>query len=73
MMEKDKELKSPEGRGRGKGLEILRISEEPPVPPNNVVRIVDIIQITKIETLSQILGGKTRLNDDVLSLIDEFF
>jgi hypothetical protein len=65
MMEKDKELKSPEGRGRGKG--------EPGVPPNNVVRIVDIIQITKIETLSQILGGKTRLNDDVLSLIDEFF
>ena len=40
---------------------------------NNVVRIVDIIQITKIETLSQILGGKTQLNDDVLSLIDEFF
>lgn len=40
---------------------------------DNVVRIVDIIQITKIETLSQILGGKTQLNDDVLSLIDEFF
>jgi hypothetical protein len=32
MMEKDKELKSPEGRGRGKG--------EPGVPPN----IINILQ-----------------------------
>ena len=28
-----KELKRPEGPGGGKGLEILRISEEPGVPP----------------------------------------
>jgi hypothetical protein len=33
MMEKGKELECPEGRGGGKGLEILRISEEPGVPP----------------------------------------
>ena len=31
--EKGKESEHPEGRGGGKGLEILRISEEPPVPP----------------------------------------
>jgi len=74
MMEKDKELKSPEGRGRGKGSGIREAdSDDRGVPPNNIVRIVDTIQITKIETLSQILGGKTQLNDDVLSLIDEFF
>jgi len=36
------------------------------------VRIIDTIQIVKIENLSQILGGKTPLNDDVLSVIDEF-
>jgi hypothetical protein len=33
MMEKGKESEFPEGRGGGKGLEILRISEEPGVPP----------------------------------------
>jgi hypothetical protein len=34
MMEKGKESEFPEGRGGGKGLEILRISEEPGVPPS---------------------------------------
>ena len=32
-MEKDKELQFPRRAGGGKGLEILRISEEPGVPP----------------------------------------
>ena len=39
---------------------------------DNVVRIIDTIQIKKIESLSQIIGGRTTLNDDVLSVIDEF-
>jgi hypothetical protein len=39
---------------------------------DDTVRIIDTIQIVKIENLSQILGGKTQLNDDVLSVIDEF-
>jgi len=37
MMEKGKELECSRRAGGGKGLEILRISEEPGVPPRSVI------------------------------------
>jgi hypothetical protein len=40
---------------------------------NNIIKIMYIEKITKAETLSQILGNKSKLPDDVLSIIDEFF
>ena len=66
---------------RGKLLEIRTIPSGLRYRPNiqyiyvlcdDSVRIIDTIQIVKIENLSQILGGKAPLNDDVLSVIDEF-
>jgi hypothetical protein len=38
-----------------------------------VIKIMYIDKIKKAETLSQILGNKSKLPDDVLSIIDEFF
>lgn len=38
-----------------------------------IIKIMYIDKIKKAETLSQILGNKSKLPDDVLSIIDEFF
>jgi hypothetical protein len=39
---------------------------------NPVIKIINMNQIQRIETLSQIFDGGTILPDDVLSVIDQF-
>jgi hypothetical protein len=67
---------------RGKLLETRIIPSPFPYIPsfhyiyiscNNIIKIMYIDKIKKAETLSQILGNKSKLPDDVLSIIDEFF
>lgn len=68
---------------RGKLLEIRTIPSNMKHNPvfhyiyilcdERVMKIMTTDRITKAETLSQILGNKSKLPDDILSIIDEFF